>query len=437
MFSQLQITKTTIKHKLYLAGYSLLLYALVPFLLFRLWMRGRKLPAYRKRVLERFAYNLPKFKAHGIWIHAVSVGETIAAKELIFSLMQIYPHLPITVTCTTPTGSQTITKLFGNKVQHCYLPYDLPYATQRFVAKLQPQIAIMLETEIWPNLINICSNRNIKLMIANGRMSQRSYCGYLKFKTLVNFTLQQISLIAAQTTEDAKHFIQLGAISKQVVVTGSIKFDFTYDENISTDAQNLRLKWQAQNRPIWIAASTHQGEDAIILKAHLTLLKTYANALLVLVPRHIERTNDIVQLANSYDLTCVLRSSNLTPTAQTQVFIGNSIGELLLFYALSDIAFVGGSLIAHGGHNMLEPAAFKLPLLAGVHNFNFADITRQMLNNNGLTIVNNANDLSANLISLFKNNTLRTNIGLNAFDVLQQNKGALNQLLSKISSLIN
>jgi len=425
-----------IKNRIYLALYSLFLYLLVPILLIRLWIKSKKLPAYAKRINERFACKLPKFKPYGIWIHAVSVGETIAAKELISKLKQKYPDLPITVTCTTPTGSETIGKLFGNKVQHCYLPYDLPCVIRRFINNLRPKIVIMLETEIWPNLITACYKRKIKLVIANARMSQRSYLGYLKLKSLVNFTMQKIALIAAQTDADAKRFIKLGANSAVVITTGSIKFDFSYAEDIEQSAQNLRIKWQAQNRPIWIAASTHAGEEDIIFKAHLNLLKNYQNALLILVPRHPERADSIKQLATNYGLLTLKHSENLILNDHTQVFIVDKIGELLLFYALCDIAFIGGSLIEHGGHNMLEPAAFKLPLLAGKYNFNFADISKQMHKNNGLIIVNNEHELSSNLVSLFADKNLRQNIGNNAFKVLQNNKGALDKLFLQLTSHI-
>jgi len=418
----------------YRAFYSLIFYLAIPILLLRLWQRCRLNPDYSKRINERFALNLPSLKKDGIWLHAVSVGEAIAAQRLVFELMKIYPHLPITITCTTPTGSKTIKRLFADSVQHVYLPYDLPCVMRRFIKILSPKIAIMLETEVWPNLISICAKSQIPLVIANARMSERSYLGYKRLLSFSSLIFNQITLIAAQNADDAKRFVDLGA--KNVQIMGSIKFDLLLDDDLSDKAQILADKWQLCNRAVWIAASTHAGEDEIILNAHQTVLQHLPDVLLILVPRHPERFTDVANLIKQTNLSYVKRSANVDITPQTQVLLADSMGELMLFYALADIAFVGGSLVNHGGHNLLEPAALKLALFAGKYNFNFAEIERQMLANEALIIVDNESQLSANLLKLLADEALRKQMGANAFEILQNNKGSLIKLIKHLRDII-
>jgi len=416
--------------------YSFLLYLALPFLLLRLLIRARTNKDYGRRINERFAFNLPPLKQQSIWLHTVSVGEAIAAQNLVLSLQQEYPHLPITVTCMTPTGSQTIKRLFGDSVQHCYLPYDLPGVMRRFLRILRPKLAIMLETEIWPNMLNECAKQQIPVVLANGRMSARSKKGYARLGKFTQKTLRKISVIAAQTPIDAARFVELGANSCQIKVTGSLKFDLKLDANIKQQAEQLRMEWQALDRLIWIAASTHIGEDEIMLKAHSQILSKYPNALLILVPRHIERSTNITKLITAHNLTYQKRTAKKQITAQTQVLLGDTLGELMLLYAVSDVAVIGGSFVAHGGHNFLEPAALKLPLLAGEHNFNFAQIAEQMQQAGALTLVKNEFELSNKIAELFSNQKERAQMGKNAFSVLQENSGALPKLLEFIHPLL-
>ncbi|HCJ29832.1 MAG TPA: 3-deoxy-D-manno-octulosonic acid transferase, partial [Pseudomonas sp.] len=254
------------------ALYTLLFHLALPFVVVRLFLRARRARAYSKRIGERFAVGLPEFQTGGIWVHAVSVGESIAAAPMIRELKDRYPHLPITVTCMTPTGSERIKALFGDTVQHCYLPYDLPWAAARFLQRLQPKLAVVMETELWPNHIHQCARRGIPVALANARLSERSARGYARLALLTAPMLAELSLIAAQTEAEAARFRQLGAREASIAVTGSIKFDLSVDPALPERAARLRQQWDAARRPIWIGASTHTGEDEILLAAHRQLL---------------------------------------------------------------------------------------------------------------------------------------------------------------------
>ncbi|HSC83364.1 MAG TPA: lipid IV(A) 3-deoxy-D-manno-octulosonic acid transferase, partial [Pseudomonas sp.] len=354
--------------------YTLILHLALPLICLRLLWRAWRAPAYGRRIGERFAFGLGAFAPGGIWVHAVSLGESIAAAPLIRELLARYPHLPITVTSMTPTGSERIQALFGSRIQHCYLPYDLPWACKRFLCKVQPQLAVIMETELWPNHIHQCAMRGVPVVLANARLSERSARGYARFTKLTAPMLGELSLIAVQSEAEAERFRQLGARPDCVEVTGSIKFDLSVDPQLQQRATALRAEWGATARPLWIAASTHAGEDEIILAAHRQLLQQFPQALLILVPRHPERFASVFELCTREGFGTVRRSLGVAVTAETQVLLGDTLGELLFLYALADLAFVGGSLVANGGHNLLEPAALGKPLLSGPHLFNFLEI---------------------------------------------------------------
>lgn len=414
--------------------YTCLLYIIQPFVWLKLLWRSRKAPDYRKRWLERYGFCRGKVKPHGILVHSVSVGETIAAIPLIKQLQIRYPNLPITVTTMTPTGSQQVKKSLADSVSHVYLPYDLPCALKRFLSILQPKIVIIMETELWPNLICALKKRNIPLVIANARLSERSAKGYSKLGKSMAQLMPKISQIAAQNPIDGERFVQLGLPRKQLSVTGSVKFDIELSDEQLQKIATLRSTWQL-NRPVWIAASTHQGEDDIILITQKMLLKHYPNLLLILVPRHPERFIAVEKLISEYNLTYQLRSDNQRPDQQTSVILGNTMGELLLLYGLADIAFVGGSLVDRGGHNPLEPALHHLPIIMGEHYFNFKVICQQLIDANGLLITQSTTEALYNhMNTLLTNNTLRHAIGENAFQVLRQNQGALERLLTVIDT---
>lgn len=416
--------------------YTLLLHLALPLIALRLALRARKAPTYARRINERFSLGLPSIKPGGIWVHAVSVGESIAAAPMIRALQAHYPELPITVTCMTPTGSERIQALFGASVQHCYLPYDLPWAAARFLNRMQPRLAVVMETELWPNHIHQCAKRGIPVALANARLSERSARGYARFGKLTAPMLAELSLIAVQTQTEAQRFLTLGARPECVEVTGSIKFDLKIDAELLQRAIELRRQWQAEQRPVWIAASTHSGEDEIVLAAHRQLLKTQPDALLILVPRHPERFNSVHELCISERLTTRRRSTAEAVQASDQVLLGDTMGELLFLYALADIAFVGGSLVANGGHNLLEPAALGKPVLSGPHLFNFMEIAAQLREAGALSEVENAMQLADKVAALLNEPSEMQRMSQAGLSVLKANQGALQRLLEGLQRLL-
>jgi len=418
--------------------YTALFYLGLPLVAIRLWLRARKAPAYAKRIGERFTLGMPTLQPGGIWVHAVSVGESIAAAPMIRALLERYPALPITVTCMTPTGSERIQALFANeaRIQHCYLPYDLPCTAARFLDRVQPKLAVIMETELWPNHIHQCAKRGIPVALANGRLSQRSAKGYGRFSKLTAPMLAEMSLLAVQTEAEAQRFRDLGARPETVEVTGSIKFDLTIDPQLLQRAADLRSQWQAQDRPVWIAASTHEGEDEVVLDAHRRLLANHPDALLILVPRHPERFNSVFELCQCEGFATVRRSTGANVDAQTRVLLGDTMGELLFLYALADSAFVGGSLVPNGGHNLLEPAALAKPVLSGPHLFNFLDIAAQLREAGALAEVDDAEGLAVEVQRLFELPRDAQRMAEAGLAVMRRNQGALQRLLDGLARLI-
>ena len=416
--------------------YTLILHLALPFIFLRLLWRAWRAPAYGKRIGERFALGLPALRPGGIWIHAVSLGESIAAAPLIRELLARHPESPITVTCMTPTGSERIQALFGEHIQHCYLPYDLPWACARFLDRLQPRLAVIMETELWPNHIHACHARGIPVALANARLSERSARGYARLKGLTAPMLGELSLIAVQTEAEAERFRCLGAHEGRVEVTGSIKFDLSVDAELPARAAQLRAGWGAAARPVWIAASTHAGEDEVVLQAHRRLLAEWPQALLILVPRHPERFVQVFELCRREGFATVRRSADEAVTADVQVLLGDTLGELLFLYALADLAFVGGSLIANGGHNLLEPAVLGKPLLSGPHLFNFLEIAAQLRDAGDLLEVEDAAQLHAALHMLFAEADQAQRRAEAGSRVLRANQGALARLLAGLDRLL-
>ncbi|HEK0908349.1 TPA: lipid IV(A) 3-deoxy-D-manno-octulosonic acid transferase [Pseudomonas putida] len=417
--------------------YTLLFHLGLPLVALRLFLRGRKAPAYRQRIAERFACKLPAMRQGGIWVHAVSVGESIAAAPMVKALLKAYPDLPITLTCMTPTGSERIRAMFASepRVQHCYLPYDLPWAAARFLDHVRPKLGIIMETELWPNHIHQCARRGIPVALANARLSERSARGYARFAGLTRPMLEEMSLIAVQTETEAERFRSLGARAQCVQVTGSIKFDLKVDDQLLPRARQLREQWSALQRPVWIAASTHEGEDALILEAHQRLLQVHGDALLILVPRHPERF-DAVHVLCRERFTTVRRSSGAAVDGRVQVLLGDTMGELMFLYALADITFVGGSLVPTGGHNPLEPAALALPVITGPHVFNFLEISAMLREAGALQQVDDAEGLAAAVRRLIELPQDCRRMGEAGRTVMQANQGALQRLLEALGRLI-
>ncbi|HEK0788572.1 lipid IV(A) 3-deoxy-D-manno-octulosonic acid transferase [Proteus faecis] len=412
--------------------YQVLLYLIQPLIWLRLLLRSRKAPAYRKRWGERYGFCKDKVVPQGILLHSVSVGETLAAVPLVRALRHHYPDLPITVTTMTPTGSERVRSAFGDDVYHVYLPYDLPGSVNRFLKTVDPKLVIIMETELWPNLISKLHQRKIPLIIANARLSERSAAGYQKLGSFVKTMLQKITLIAAQNQEDGERFIELGLKRSHLHVTGSLKFDISVTPELAARAVALRRQWAA-HRPVWIATSTHEGEETIILETHKKLLTQFPQLLLILVPRHPERFPKAEQLTREAGLKYTLRSTDAVPDAQTQVVIGDTMGELMLLYGIADLAFVGGSLVERGGHNPLEAAAHAIPVIMGPHTFNFKNICAKLDQAEGLITVTDSESMATAIASLLNDEDYRRYYGRHAVEVLHENQGALLRLLTLLS----
>ncbi|AFP85506.1 3-deoxy-D-manno-octulosonic-acid transferase [secondary endosymbiont of Heteropsylla cubana] len=408
--------------------YNIFILLIQPLVWIRLLWRSKKVPAYRQRWKERYGFCRGKIKPGGIMIHSVSVGETLAAIPLIKALVKLYPSLPLIVTTMTPTGSDQVKSVFEKNIYHVYLPYDLPIIMSRFLRKVNPKLVILMETELWPNLIKKTYQRGIPLVVANARLSTRTSLIYKKFNFFISQILSCITLIAAQSKEDAARFLELGLKKNQLAITGNLKFEISITPELALQAITLRRQW-APHRPIWIAASTHKGEELLLLKVHRKLLSRFSNLLLILVPRHPERFLEVSKITMKAGFNYIMRSSNKIPTSKTQVVIGDTMGELMLLYGIVDLAFIGGSLVNHGGHNPLEAAANAIPILMGPNILNFVDICKKLEKSNGLIPVINATTLVSSISALLIDKKHRLYSGSQALKVLQQNQGALQRLL--------
>ena len=409
--------------------YNALIYVAAPLAFGAHLWRGLRDPAYRERHGERFGYSRTHVAADGIWVHAVSVGEVQAAVALIRELLRRYPHRPLIVSTGTPTGAQRVRALFGDKVTHIYLPYDLPGAVRRFLDRIRPHLAIVMETEVWPNLFRECARRRIPLVIASARLSDKSVRGYRWLASLFQDALAEGIEIAAQTQGDAERFIGVGANPQHTHVVGSIKFDLEVPQEIRDQGRALREQTFGA-REVWVAGSTHAVEEDIVLRAHAQLRATHPRALLVLVPRHPKRFDEVKASLDAKQIAYVTRSSRAVPTAQTEVVLVDTLGELLMFYATADIAFVGGSLVPIGGHNLLEPAALGVAVITGPNNFNAPDIARALFEREAALEVSTDAQLAAALERLFDDRARREAMGTRALAFLTSNRGALQRLLA-------
>lgn len=414
--------------------YSILLYLLFPLLVIYLAVRAIKSPGYRGRWGERFG--LTSLNRSDLLIHSVSMGETLAAIPLIRAIQQAHPRLTITVTTTSPTGSAEVTKAFGDSVQHCYLPFDLPFSVRRFLKQVNPHCCIIMETELWPNLIHQASRSGIKLMLANARLSEKSASQYQKRITLSQPILQSLDSIAAQSQQAADRFIALGVNADRVEVCGSLKFDLTIADDKREQAKALRQQWRNATSPVWIAGSVHPGEFDAILAAHRHLLTIYPDALLVMVPRHPEKFDAAATKISDAGFALARRSLKEGVNEDTQVLLGDTMGELLTFYGAADQAFVGGTLIENGGHNPLEPAALGLPVFVGPHHWDFAEITGLLNEAGALQLVSSAEELATALIRNFEDKPAYQMASKAGLRVVEANKGALQKQFDLANRLI-
>lgn len=419
--------------------YSALIVALTPLLVLYLLLRSRKDPGYRQRFAERFALKLPAASAqNGIVLHTVSVGEFNAAKPLIKQLLQRYPRLSLTITCTTPTASAAIAKLqaeqreLGKKVEHCYLPFDYPVLMRRWLKWMQPQLLLILETELWPNLLANCKALAIPTLVVNARLSARSAKGYRRFSALTRPMLQHISQILTQDKNSARRFQALGA--QQVSVAGNIKFELDVPESNTQLAQSL--KPVLQGRIVWVAGSTHAGEDELLIQAYQQLKVQFPELLLVLVPRHPERFDIVAQLLQQQHVSFIRRSKGLLPDANTEVWLGDSMGELLSWYQLADFVFIGGSLIERGGHNPLEAMAFGKAVLSGPYVFNFQLVFALLRQQQAYFQVATMADLASTVTKLVQQPELAVDAGTKGLKLYQQQQGAVARIMAQVQVLV-
>lgn len=419
--------------------YTFLAYLIQPLLLLMMWRRGLKLPAYRQRLKERYGFygNAAAPKPQGIVIHSASVGEVIAATPLIKTIQEKYPELPITITTVTPTGSARVKAAFGQTVSHFYLPYDLPFANRRFLNFVQPKLFIVIETELWPNLIRQMTVNRIPFVIANARLSPRSAKRYGWIRHSVKNMLNEISLILAQDNVSADRYISLGFPEKKLINTGNLKYDLVITDKQRQNIVEAATALQINQRPVWIAGSTHEGEEKIVLDAHRKLLEKYPDLLLILVPRHPERFDSVETLLKKMAIPYVLRSAYQPLSQSTQVLLGDTMGEMMLLYGLAQVAFVGGSLVRHGGHNPLEPIAFELPVISGIHTFNFPEVFAKLREVNGVIEIESQTDSLVNAVDyLLGHQAYGKAISQAGFAVLQENQGALQRHLDLLTPYI-
>lgn len=414
--------------------YTLIIYLFSPFILFLLYRPRHGKPGFGSRWKEHLGWIPAPLKSAPLWIHAVSVGETIAVTPLIKALKQRHPDLPILLTTTTRTGADQAARL-GSLVEHRYAPLDYPGAVARFLRTANPRALLIMETELWPNLLAQCGQKKIPVAILNARLSERSCQRYQHIRHFFQHMSRALTLLLCQHHDDAARFKRLGVDKNKLLITGSIKFDIQMDQQQIENGEQYRQ--QLGNRPVWIAASTHKGEDEKILRAHQILLQQIPNALLVLVPRHPERFNDVALLCQNQGFSLCRRSEQRSVAADEQILLGDSMGEMAYYFQMADLAFMGGSLVPVGGHNLLEPAALAKPTLIGPHYFNFSDITRQLIAKQACQVIHNDDELAVTVQELLLSKEKQHQMGMAAFDVVAANQGALEKSLNALESILS
>lgn len=417
--------------------YRVLLWLAFPLIVYSGWKRCRKSADPDTPIMDcfraRFGLKRTQYQTGGIWIHAVSVGETRSIFPLLKQLHQTYPDHTLTVTNGSTQGALQALKFSPVPIQHQMIPYDYAFAVNRFLDQIQPKLVIMIETEIWPNLYQACYERGIPLILANARLKQGSFESYQKWGgRLVKNALNQTHLIASQFDIDRQHFIQLGAKPSRVKTLGNLKFDIEIPPGLVVEAQAWRQQNGLNDRFIWVAASTHAGEEALMLEAHQQLLTTRPGALLILVPRHADRFDQVAQDLQHSKRPFARRSQNQSIQADTAVYLADTIGELMQWFALSDVAFIGGSLVPFGGHNILEPAALGKPVISGQYHQNLQALYDSFKQDEGLLIAKDVNQLSQQLIELSQSSEHRDQAGQRAKRCFSQQTGALQRLIEQL-----
>ena len=413
--------------------YSLVLAIASPILLYVLYRSKPGKPTFGSRWKEHFGITPMTHQNNPIWVHAVSVGEVIAAIPIIRAIKHTDPERHIIVTTTTSTGARQVAGL-GELVEHRYMPIDFQWCVQGFIKAIQPSKLLIMETELWPNTLHAAFKAKIPILVLNARLSERSRSRYSKVKPIFNLLSKPLNKVLCQYPDDAQRFIDLGVDGAKVVVTGSVKFDIQVTELDRYESNGLRLMLGNQ-RPVWIAASTHSGEDEPLLKAHKEVLISYPTALLILVPRHPERFSAVYELCTEQGFTVTKRTSPQS-LESCQVYLGDTMGEMMTLLGASDVCFMGGSLLGDkvGGHNLLEPAALALPLLNGPSYYNFTTVTQKLLDEHAVTIVHDYKAVAEKVTFYFGNKKLATEVGLSALRVVENNRGAL---LKTVAHVLN
>lgn len=416
--------------------YSCLFIIYIPIVYIKKLKKSLKNKNYRQRWAERFAQTQLRLN-ECIWIHSVSVGETLSAEPLIKKLLQEHPNEKFVLTTTTPTGSDAISRLYNSypNIYHMYIPYDVkPFITSFFV-KLNPKLFIIIETEIWPNMLNKCFEKGVPVIITNARLSRKSLRNYTKIPFGKDFLFNNFSHISAQTEKDAKRFCSLGVSKDKISITGNLKYSLITPKNLKEKVQ--KLVQSINNRPVWIAGSTHKGEEEIILNAHKQILKEKPNCLLILVPRHKERFIKVEKLISYEGFSYQKRSLYKDEIfSNSQVYLGDTMGELLHLYYIADITFVAGSLIDNGGHNLLEPAALKKPIISGLSLYNFSQISKALIKNKALKRVKDSQELATLIIELLNNKKELEAMASNSYKTFEAHSNVLEQQYKQINNFL-
>ena len=416
-------------------GYVIVTYLMLPLILIHLLYKSLGDGNYLRRIKERFGFNGNPLNEEIIWVHAVSYGEVKAASPLVDQLIKYYPKKQILLTTYTPTGSALIKDLFGDTVRHVYLPYDLNGPVVRFFKWAKPEISIIIETELWPNFFHYCGKFNTPLVLASACISDKSIKLYRILLGLFQDTVAHGIVVGAQTEEEAKKFISMGASETRTFVTGNIKFDYLMPEGLVEKGKKFK-KELALNRTIWVAGSTHSKEEKIILKAHERILETFPDLLLIIAPRRPERFQLVRNLIDKKGFSYVLRSQSIQIPKTTQVMLADTLGELPMYYSASSVSFVGGSLFKTGGHNLLEPASLNTPIITGPILYGVEEIAKKLQAKNALEIIHNAEELSKIVCHLLLDSDRHQKMTREAKKVVDENKGALQKLLKLIVPLL-
>ena len=414
--------------------YIVIAYLLAPVVVGALALRGFRDRSHWQGFSQRFGLGA-SVREPSIWVHAVSVGEVQAAAPLVNALLERFPSVPLVLTTVTPTGRARARALFKDRVDVRYVPIDLPGSVRRFFSRVRPRLAVILETEIWPNLYNRCGKLGVPLVMASARISPKSVNRYRRLVGLFRDALSHGIFIAAQSPEDAERFRSIGASPERTHVIGNIKFDFGYPPDIAARGHELRTLLGV-HRPVWVAGSTHSKEEDVLFDAHALVRQRYTDALLVMVPRHPPRFGDVAGAMKERGIPFVTRTSGAAPGPDTQVFLLDTLGELPPFYAAGDVAFVGGSLVPIGGHNLLEPAALAEPIVAGPHNFNSADIAKLLVERGAVKIVHDAPELAQVVGDLLNDPAARSQMGSAGRKAVDENRGAVGRLMAFIQPLL-